>query len=76
MIPRSSCQSVCHALLLRFSRISSIVPCVTRIMVRWWMNCVYETNPALGILPKQGGSLYYTLYLPTMEVFVWFRPEE
>ena len=45
-------------------------------MVRWWMNCVYETNPALGILPKQGGSLYYTLYLPTMEVFVWYSPEE
>ena len=44
--------------------------------VRWWLNCVYETNPVLGMLPKQGGNLFYTLYLPTMEVYVWFLPME
>ena len=44
--------------------------------VRWWINCVGETHPTLGMLPRQGGYLYYTLYLPTMEVFIRFLPME
>ena len=46
-------------------------------MITWWMNCVYETH----ILPEgdktvSGGRCYWTFFLPTMETFVWFRPEE
>ena len=45
-------------------------------MICWWIHCRFETNPALGVLPLEDGYLRYTLYLPTMEVFVWFEPEE
>jgi hypothetical protein len=45
-------------------------------MIYWWVYCRFETNPALGSLPLEGGYLRYTLYLPTMEVFIWFQPEE
>ncbi len=46
-------------------------------MVRWQFSSPgeMETYPALGIPMKKGGDLYYTLYLPTMEVFIWFSPE-
>ncbi len=44
--------------------------------VRWQIRSKGEMNPALGILPKGDGSLSYILYLPTMEVIIWFRPEE
>jgi hypothetical protein len=46
--------------------------------VRWWFlnKDKGETYPALGLLPKAGGRLDYTLWLPTMEVFIWYRPEE
>ena len=44
--------------------------------VRWQIRSKGEMNPAPGILPKGDGSLSYILYLPTMEVIIWFRPEE
>ena len=45
-------------------------------MIRYWTYCRYETNPALGILPKERGFLNYSVYLPTMEVFILFSPDE
>ena len=44
-------------------------------LVTWGMNCVYETRIGGGE-QRQGGRCTWTLYLPTMEVFAYFRPEE
>jgi hypothetical protein len=44
-------------------------------LVTWWMNCAYKTYIGSGE-SRQGGSCCWTLYLPAMEVFAWFRPEE
>jgi hypothetical protein len=43
--------------------------------VCWWISCEYETWVQLGLPSRQDGRAYYTLYLPTMEVFICFRPE-
>ena len=41
----------------------------------WWMRCPYAVQWA-GAGSRQNGLLEWTLYLPTMEVFMLFTPDE
>jgi len=45
------------------------------LLISWWMYCKYEIYPSLGSIPRRDGMLYYTLWLPAMEVYVYFEPD-